>query len=318
MAIKKYMGIDIGGTNTKGGIIDENGTIINSLSIKTLASNGADFVIDNIVNNLCNKLLQDAKLSLKDIEGIGLGIPGIVNSKTGIVTFNGNLSWKEVNVVKMMKKKLNTNICITNDANAAALGEAKFGASKEYDDSILVTLGTGVGGGIIINGKLFEGNEGAGAEIGHMVVKVDGDYCTCGRYGCFESYSSATGLIRQTKAAMEANKDSLMWKLAGDSLDNVSGKTAFECQKSDKAADEVVQNYIKYLGEGLANLASIFRPQVIILGGGISKEGDNLIIPLQKYFDKHIFGGKLGPQVLIKHASLSNNAGFIGAAALLL
>lgn len=315
---KKYLGIDIGGTNVKGGVIDDKGNILDFISIKTLADKGPDFVIENIINNLVNVLLNNCKLTLKDIEGIGIGIPGIVNSKAGIVTFNGNLKWKNVNIVEKMKKVLDTKIFITNDANAAALGEAKFGASKNYKNSLLITLGTGVGSGIIADGKLLEGNESAGAELGHMVIQKGGAPCTCGRKGCFESYSSASGLIRETKRIMENNKESIMWKLTGDSLENVSGKTAFECYKCDKAASEVVDNYISNLGEGLANVAAIFRPEVIILGGGISKEGDNLIIPLQKYLDENIFGGSLGPRVIIKTASLGNNAGFIGAAALLI
>ncbi|MCL1901375.1 MAG: ROK family protein [Firmicutes bacterium] len=315
---KKYLGIDIGGTYVKGGIIDEEGLVIDTLSTDTHADKGADFVIQNIIDNLCLPILAKSKLTVSDIEGIGVGIPGIVNSKTGTVPFNGNLQWRQVEIVKIMQNKLKTKVLITNDANAAALGEAKFGASKEYKDSILITLGTGLGSGIVADGKLFEGYDGAGAEIGHMAIVVGGKQCTCGRKGCFEAYSSASALIKATKEAMEKDKQSVMWKECAFSLDNVSGKTAFEYKSSDKGAREVVDNYIKYLGEGLVNLAAIFRPQVIILGGGVSKEGDNLIIPLQRYMDENIFAGSLGPRVLIKTASLGNSAGFIGAAALLM
>jgi len=315
---KKYLGIDIGGTFVKGGIIDDMGKVIDTLSVDTHADKDANFVIQNIIDNLCLPLLSKSNLKISDIEGIGIGIPGIVNSKTGIVAFNGNLKWRQVEIVKIMQNKLKTKVLITNDANAAAFGEAKFGASKEYKDSILITLGTGLGGGIVADGKLFEGYDGAGAEIGHMAIVVGGKQCTCGRKGCFEAYSSASALIRDTKEAMQKDKQSVLWKECAFSLDNVSGKTAFEYKSSDKGAREVVDNYIKYLGEGLVNLAAIFRPQVIILGGGVSKEGDNLIKPLQQYMDENIFGGKLGPRVLIKTASLGNSAGFIGAAALLM
>lgn len=315
---KKYLGIDVGGTFVKGGVIEENGKVIETLSVETYADKDADYVIKNIIDNLCLPLLNKVNLKISDIEGIGIGIPGIVNSKTGVVAFNGNLKWRQVEIVKKMQDALKTKVLITNDANAAALGESKFGASKEYKDSILITLGTGLGSGIVVDGKLFEGFEGAGAEIGHMTIVVGGKQCTCGRKGCFEAYCSASALIRDTKDAMEKDKQSVLWKECAFSLENVTGKTAFEFKSSDKGSREVVDNYIKYLGEGLVNLAAIFRPQVIILGGGVSKEGDNLIKPLQQYMDENIFGSNLGPRVLIKTASLSNSAGFVGAAALLI
>lgn len=312
---KFYIGIDLGGTNIKGGLINDEGSIIVSEIVKTESYKGPDAVIDNIIS-LVKLLLQKSGMSYSDIEGVGLCSPGLVNSKEGIVIYSNNLKWENVHIVKRIENELGIKARITNDANAAALGEAKFGASKDFDNSVFITLGTGVGGGIIINGKLYEGNQSAGAEIGHIVISVDGEKCTCGRLGCFESYASATGLIRETKKAMEKNKNSLMWKIAEGNLDNVSGKTAFLCYKQDAAAKAVVENYIKALGEGLTNIANLFRPDVIILGGGVSKEGDNLIVPLQKFVDKHIYAQNLGPRVPIKIAALGNNAGFFGAAAL--
>jgi len=312
---KFFIGIDLGGTNIKGGIIDDEGNIIVSDNIKTESEKGPDFVIGNIVL-LIKTLLLKSCMNLSDIEGVGICSPGMINSEDGIVTYSNNIKWENVSIIKKIEKELGIKARITNDANAAALGEAKFGAAKDLKNSILITLGTGVGGGIIIEGKLYEGNFGAGAELGHMVIYTNGEKCTCGRSGCLESYASATGLIRETKKAMEKNKNSLMWKVCNGNLDNVSGATAFKCKEKDAAAKTVVDNYIRALGEGLTNIANIFRPEVILLGGGVSKEGDNLIIPLQKFIDENAFGGKLGPKIPVKIAALGNNAGFFGAAAL--
>jgi glucokinase len=203
---------------------------------------------------------------------------------------------------------------VANDANCAALGEARFGASKGYQNSILVTLGTGVGGGVIIDGKLFEGNLSAGAELGHMVIEKYGFPCTCGRRGCFEVYASATALIKKTQQAMRHNTDSKMWQTYR--LETVNGKTAFDYAETDIAAKEVVAWYCDYLACGLANLANIFRPEVIMLGGGISEQGEKLTNPVQKLLDKQLFGGNDYAPVKVIKASLGSKAGVFGAAAL--
>ena len=205
---------------------------------------------------------------------------------------------------------------LTNDANAASLGEAKFGAGKSYDNIIMLTLGTGVGGGIIINGKLYEGNEGKGAELGHSVIVVDGEQCTCGRKGCLETYASATALIRETKKAMHANRRSLMWKICPD-IDLVGGKVPFEAaKKGDKVAIDVLDNYIKYLGEGILNFCNIFRPNVVVLSGGIANAGDYLFDRVNKYIADRNYGYKMTPEVKVVPAELGYYSGKIGAAAL--
>ena len=209
---------------------------------------------------------------------------------------------------------MGVSVKITNDANAAALGEARFGAGKNYKNSILVTLGTGVGGGIIIDGKLFEGYKSAGAEIGHMVIERHGDVCTCGRRGCFEAYCSATALVRRTRRQMEDNPRSAMWTKY--TSETANGKTAFDFYHDDIDAKEVVDWYIKYLACGIANLANIFRPEIIMIGGGVSEQGDNLTVPLQTYVDKELFGGTSYAPVKIVKASLGSKAGAYGAAAL--
>ena len=205
---------------------------------------------------------------------------------------------------------------IANDANVAALGEAKFGAAKGCQDVILLTLGTGVGGGIVADGKLIEGNKSAGAELGHTVIVLNGEQCTCGRKGCLEAYASATALIRDTKRAMEAHKDSKMWEIG--STDKVTGKTAFDYKDSDPYAKAVVDGYIEHLALGITNFANIFRPETVLLGGGVCAQGDNLVKPLQKLLNRDLFAGELGPQVPIRIAALGNSAGLLGAAALLM
>ncbi len=306
--MKTYIGFDIGGTFVKGGIVEENGKLLVFDSIPTDTK--------NIVSDLAgftNKLIDKAGLSRDKIAGIGLGIPGMIDSENGVVTFAGNLDWKNFAIGYELSAVTGYVVKITNDANAAALGEARFGAGKEYTDSILVTLGTGVGGGIVIDGKLFSGRHSQGGEIGHMVIERGGLKCTCGRRGCFEVYSSATALIRDTKRAMIENVDSEMWQ--DYTPDTVDGLTAFSHAKTDRTAAKIIENYENNLVCGLVNLANIFRPDVIMLGGGIANQGENLTKPVQKKFDSELFAHGLGVAVPIVKASLGNKAGVMGAAA---
>ncbi len=315
--MKKYLlGIDLGGTKIKGGIIDATGIVYAKESIPTEAHLGSEKVLAN-VTKLCLMLTDKAGITLQEIEKLGVGIPGIVNNTTGIVEYNNNLHWNKVNVRRTLEKNLGLPVSITNDANAAALGEACFGAGKEYKNSILVTLGTGVGGGIIIDNKVFEGNQGAGAEIGHMVIAANAVApCTCGRNGCFEYFSSATGLIRQTKQEMIMYTNSKLWDAVNGDINLVDGTLAFKYEKEDLAAKHVVNRYLFYLACGVSNLINIFRPEVIMLGGGVANQGENLTAPLQKLVDEQIYGGDHGPKVLITTTTLKNDAGFMGAAML--
>ena len=306
--MKTYIGFDIGGTFVKGGIVEENGKLLVFDSIPTDTK--------NIVSDLAgftNKLIDKAGLSRDKIAGIGLGIPGMIDSENGVVTFAGNLDWKNFAIGYELSAVTGYVVKITNDANAAALGEARFGGGKEYTDSILVTLGTGVGCGIVIDGKLFSGRHSQGGEIGHMVIERGGLKCTCGRHGCFEVYSSATALIRDTKRAMIENVDSEMWQ--DYTPDTVDGLTAFSHAKTDRTAAKIIENYENNLVCGLVNLANIFRPDVIMLGGGIANQGENLTKPVQKKFDSELFAHGLGVAVPIVKASLGNKAGVMGAAA---
>lgn len=313
---KYYVAIDLGGTFIKGGIVDDLGRILVSDKAPTESEGGAEVVSKNIAK-FTESLMASLNLTASDVEGIGMGVPGMINSKEGVVTYSNNLAWENFAIGERVEALTGLKTKIANDANVAALGEVKFGGGKNLENVIMITLGTGVGGGIVLGGRLYEGNEGAGAELGHSCISVGGELCTCGRRGCLEAYASATALIRDTRKAMEAHRESAMWSIA-KSLDEVDGATAFKCKDTDKTAREVVEHYIEMLGAGLTNIASVFRPEAILIGGGVSAEGDNLIVPLQKYVDEHIFAGQRGPKVIVRRAELGNRAGTMGAAALVM
>ncbi len=308
--MRYYLGIDIGGMSIKGVRVDSEGKILSEANVETGSDKGAAQMCDNI-SLLCDMLCENAE---GELAGVGVGCPGVIDSATGTVVFAGNLNLKNYPLAEELEKRIHTDVKVTNDANAAALGEARFGAGRQYKNSILVTLGTGVGGGIIIDGKLFEGNRSAGAEIGHMVIEYNGERCTCGRRGCFEAYSSATALIKYTRYEMEEDTGSEMWNTYN--LQTCCGKTAFDYMDTDKTAKKVIDRYLKYLNCGLANLANIFRPEVIMIGGGISAQGERLTAPLQKMLDETMFGGGDYAPVKVVKATLGNRAGAMGAAAL--
>lgn len=310
--MKYYLGIDIGGATIKAMCITARGRVLSEGNCPTESQRGGQVMCDNLVA-LCNKVRAGID---GELVAIGVGCPGMINTQEGVVKFAGNLGLRDFPLGAELEKRLGMPVRMTNDANAAALGEAKFGAGKHRKNSILVTLGTGVGGGIVLGGRIFEGNMSAGAEIGHMVIETNGERCTCGRKGCFEVYSSATALMRKTRSVMEEAKDSAMW--GKYTSRDCTGRTAFDFMESDKAAKEVVDWYIKYLGCGLVNLANIFRPEVIMLGGGVAAQGEKLTKPLQEIMDKKVFGGNDYARVEVVTASLGNKAGCIGAAAMVM
>lgn len=310
-----YIGFDIGGMSIKAGIVDLNGKIIQKHTIKTNSENGAEPFLKDIKGLLTN-LLDFANKNNYVIGGIGFGVPGVVNNNLGTIDYACNLNLCNV-PLKDYLKDFNLPIFVSNDANVAALAEQRWGVARGYNDVVMVTLGTGIGGGIVIDNKLFEGYEGKGAEIGHSVIVVDGEECGCGRHGCFEAYASASALLRYTKEIMQKNKDSLMWEYCDNKIENINGLTSFECaKKGDKAANKVVDLYIKYLGEGLLNICNIFRPQAIVLGGGVSNQKDYLKDKVQKYLEDRWYGYNETPRVEVLIAELKNDAGIIGAATL--
>ena len=312
---KKYIGIDLGGTFIKGGIVNSIGEIIALDKTPTEPHLGNMRVCENIAS-LIKKLIESTKISASEISGIGMGVPGMADSETGVVICAENLDFVNFNIKEAVCSLTGFSVTIANDANAATLGEVKFGAAKNLSNVIMLTLGTGVGGGIVCNGRLVEGNKSAGAELGHTVIAMGGELCSCGRRGCAEAYSSATALIRETKKAMKNHADSKMWEIG--SVDNVDGKTAFDFYEKDSYAREVIDNYVYALATVITNFANVFRPEAIIIGGGICAEGDRLIKPLQKIVDDEIYAQNLGPRVPILTAKLENRAGVLGAAALIM
>lgn len=308
------IGIDIGGTSIKGAAVDSNGRVYETFSMPFVKGEPGEITVKKLAS-IVKEYIASFDLE-KKIEGIGIGCPGTLDIKNGIVNYSNNLGWDNLPIVDIMHEQLPYPIRLTNDANAASLGEAKFGAGKSYETIIMLTLGTGVGGGIIIDGKLFEGNEGKGGELGHTVIVVDGEQCTCGRKGCLEAYASATALIRDAKKAMRLNKKSLMWKISPD-IDLVGGKVPFEAAKQgDPTAMAVIDNYVKYLGEGILNFCNIFRPNVIVLSGGLANAGAFLFDKVNKYVEERYYGYKSTPAVKIVPAELGYDSGKIGAAAL--
>lgn len=309
-----YIGIDLGGTNIAVGIVDENNKIVVKGSVPTKMPRSADAIMDDMAD-LAKSLLKDASISMDDVKWVGIGTPGTVNCETGIIEYANNLNFDNVPMVEMMEKRLGKKVYIENDANAAAYGEYKAGAAKGVRSTVVITLGTGIGSGIILEGKILHGFGYAGGELGHTVIVCGGRECTCGRRGCWEAYSSATGLANLTKESMKEHKDSVMWKITGGNLDNVNGKTAFDAMRAgDKAGKEVVDKFITYLGCGLVNVINIFQPELLCIGGGICKEGDNLIKPLEKIIADECYNHHSTKQTKLCVAKLGNDAGIIGAA----
>lgn len=308
--MKYFAGLDLGGTFVKGAIIDEKGNMLAKDKIPT----GKERPYQAICKDMAELVLKLQQKSGVKVSAIGVGSPGAVDSKNGIVVYNGNLGFRNAEICKEIHKYINVPVFIANDANVAALGEQYYGSENPCANVIFITLGTGVGGGIIIDGKLFEGYKSVGAEIGHGVIRMGGEQCTCGRKGCFETYASATALIRQTKKAMLKNKESKLWQLVGGDLDKVDGKTAFDgVIARDKTAERVVNKYVKYLSEGVLNLCNEFRPELVIIGGGVSGAGDLILKPLKKLVEKHIFGGTEYAPIKLEIAKLGNDAGVYGA-----
>lgn len=306
------LGIDLGGTNIVAGVVDENYKVIGKGKVKTNAPRPAEAIADDMAA-AAFAAIKEAGVKIEDIAAMGIGTPGSVDPVKGMVKYANNLQFRDVELCRMMKERTGVDFYLENDANAAAYGEFLAGAGKKTKDFIAVTLGTGVGGGIIIDGKIFSGSNFAGGELGHTVIAMDGEPCSCGRHGCWEAYASATALIRQTKKAMKEDLNSEMWKICGGNIDNVNGLTAFDAwRKGDGSATRVVNNYFKYIAVGIADMINIFQPELVCIGGGISNEKENLTRPVNELVKKELYGGD--DRDLVVTAELGNDAGIIGAA----
>lgn len=309
-----WLGIDLGGTNIATGVVDENYNIIGRGKVKT---NRAGRTPDDIADDMAKAVfmaIEDAGIDKSEIVAMGIGSPGSIVPETGTVAVANNLGFKNLPLCQMLKDRTGFDFYIENDANAAAYGELLAGAGRGKKNFVAITLGTGVGGGIIIDGKIFSGFNHAGGEVGHTVIVQNGEQCACGRQGCWEAYASATALIRQTKFAMIKDPTSVMWEIAG-TIENVNGLTAFDAmRRQDETAKKVVDQYIEYIAVGLVNMINIFQPEVICIGGGVSKEGDTLIKPIKSYARLDRYSKNVATQTEIKTAELGNDAGIIGAA----
>lgn len=314
-----YLGIDLGGINIAVGLVDENGKIVKKDSVPTGKLREASEIIADMAA-LCKKVTEDAGYTLADVSSIGIGSPGTPDVKEKCILYTNNIvNFVDVHIEKELQKYFpDMPVFLENDANAAAFGEKMAGAAKDLSNVIVMTLGTGVGGGIIIDGKIYAGFNHAGAELGHMIIKYDGKECTCGRRGCIEAYASVTALIEQTKEMMEKHPESKMHEIAKKSGE-VNGRTSFDAAKmGDSAAQEVVKQYAQYVGLGVSDFINIFQPEAVVIGGGISKEGDYLLDPVREFVSNNTYGCNISnissPKIIA--AQLGNDAGIIGAAML--
>ena len=312
------IGIDLGGTNIAVGIVDDEHKIVVKKTTPTLAKRPAEEIVADMAR-VCLEACAELKIDIKDIANIGIASPGIANPVNGCVEYANNLPFLRFPIVKLLADGLGIDrsvIKIANDANAAAWGEAVAGAAKGSANSIMVTLGTGVGGGIIINNKILVGFNSAAGEIGHIVIEQDGAPCGCGRRGCWEAYSSATALIRMTKEAVEECKKTGRYT-SMLKAERISGRTACDAMRAgDEVGTEVYNKYVKYLATGITNLVNIFQPEVISLGGGVSNEGQSLIDAITPLVRAEQYGGDVVALTQLRIATLGNDAGIIGAALL--
>lgn len=313
-----YLGIDVGGTNLVSGIVDENHKIIAKFKSKTQVPCTPEEFADALAKTVYG-VLEEAGLTLADVPWVGIGCPGTVNPVTGIIEFANNLYFKNLELKKLMEERLEGKaVILENDANAAAYGEYIAGALKGADNAIAITLGTGLGGGVIINHKIYSGSNFAGAELGHEVIVVDGKPCTCGRNGCWEAYASATGLIKITNEHLaHAPQDAIIRDVIRESEGKVSGRTAFDAmRRGDAIGKEIVEEYVKYLSVGLTNMINIFQPDILCIGGGICNEGETLLAPVRQFVDQEQYAMNSSKKTVICKAALGNDAGVIGAAVL--
>ena len=312
-----YIGIDIGGTSVKAGLVNEKYEIVKKMSLPTYSQAGEDNgeKLANALNKLVRDLCAETGIPLGEVVSIGAGIPGSVDSQSGTIIYSNNIVMENVPLRELVLARLGRKIEMANDADAAALGECLAGAMKGCKYAMMITLGTGVGSGVIIDGKIYSGYHSRGGEFGHTVVEIGGVRCTCGRPGCLESYASATGLIRMTKEEMMSDPQSGMWELVGGDIGKVDGKTAFDArEKGDASAAKVVDTYIRYLACGVTNFINMLHPQKICFGGGISHSGEALLAPLRAEVYKEVYGGADRYTTELVQASLGNDAGIIGAA----
>lgn len=310
------IGVDLGGTNIAAGVVDENNKIIGRGTEKTNAPRPAEEIFDSL-KIAVDKAVTDAGIDYNDVVSVGIGTPGSVNKDNGYIEFANNLDFNNVPAKEILEEKLRKPVYLENDANCAALGEAVAGVGNGVKDFVAVTLGTGVGSGIIIGGKIVRGVNFCGGEMGHMVINVDGIPCNCGRKGCWEKYASAPALISQAVKAMNENKDSLLWSTCDNDTAKVDGISIFKAlDMGDETAKKVVERYLYYVAVGIANIVNALQPNMICIGGGISAQGEKILAPIREYVARERYSIHSKVQTEIVPAKLANDAGIIGSALL--
>lgn len=316
--MSKYtIGVDLGGTTISAGLVNDKHKIEYKVGCDTNLPRPAHEV-EQAIADLCFQICKDKNLDItKDIKWVGIGTPGSVETDAGIVEFSANFGYHNWEIRDNMEKLLGCKVYIENDANAAAYGEYIDGGAKGAQYAVVITLGTGIGSGIIINGKIFAGFNHAGAELGHLVVVKDGRPCMCGRKGCWEKYASARALAEDTRAALEKHPDNMMWGLIDGDLSKVNAKTAFDgMHAGDELAIELVHNFVDYVACGLTSTINIFQPEILCIGGGVSKQGEALLAPIREYVDREDYARDGQKRTKIVVAELNNDAGIVGAASL--
>ena len=310
-----YIGIDVGGTTAKAGVVDEEGKILS----KSVCRTGKERAFEDIAADmaeLCRRVVRESGHEMADIAAVGVGIPGEQDPRSGLVAFCNNLGWVNVPLMQRLREALGLSVYVDNDANVAALAESAFGASRDVKSSILVTLGTGVGGGIVENRRVRTGAHGVGGEIGHMVVVVDGEVCNCGHRGCWEKYASATAIIRMGRALMEEKPDCALARQLGGDAAQLNAKAVLDLAKAgDADCMGIFETYVKYLCVGLANLINIYDPDMIVLGGGVAYAGDFLLDAVRAALGDYVYCPALS-WARVELARMGNDAGIIGAAML--
>ena len=308
--MKHYLGVDLGGTNIAAGIATADGALIYKSNVPTLNDRGFQHIADDITA-LCEKVVADSGVDPASIASIGVGSTGLCDSENGIIIYSSNLQFRDANIRTALQKTFDLPVYLANDADCAALGEHIAGAAKDSDFSVTVTLGTGVGSGIIIGSKIVSGAYHGGGEFGHTVICFDGEPCSCGRKGCWEVYASATALVRQAKTAAIIMPQSRL----AENFNHITAESVFDAADwGDEAARMVIHHYLGYVACGLTNIANMLQPETIVIGGGVCAQGDKILAPITEMAAAEIYGGVLKTKIAI--AALGNDAGIIGAAML--
>lgn len=315
--MRHFIGIDLGGTNIAAGVVREDGTLIAKRSIPTLAGRPAGEIVADLAR-AARLSLEGTGLTMADISALGVGVPGAVDDTAGMVVRTTNLSWYQLPLSAMLREMTGLPVRLGNDADCAALGEVCAGSASAFDSAVMITIGTGVGGGFVRGKKVFAGWTGVGTEPGHIPLVFGGERCGCGNRGCFEAYASATALIRQTRQAMAEHPDSLLWQLCPQP-ESVTAKTPFDAAAiGDAAALAVLDRFEHYLAQGIGGIVNLFRPEAVIIGGGVCAQGETLLAPLREKLKLYCYASEYIPIPRIFAATLGNDAGIIGAGLLAL